>query len=181
MTEEWKDIEGYENLYQVSNLGRVKSLNFKRSGKEKIMKSHVNKVGYVAISLYKSGKDKIHTVHRLVAKHFIPNPDNLPQVDHINTNRTDNRVENLKWCTNEENSNNTITKEHMSEGQKGKYGANSNRSKVILQYDLNGNFIAKWYGALEIERVLGFKTKHISDVCLGRRKTCHGYMWKYAS
>ena len=101
----WKDIEGYEGLYQISNLGRIKS---SYNGKEKILKPFDNH-GYFRIQLYKNGVRKKETIHRLVAKAFIPNPENKPYIDHINTIRTDNRVENLRWVTHEENNNNPLT------------------------------------------------------------------------
>lgn len=101
----WKDIEEYKGLYQVSNLGRVRSI---RNGKEKILKPFDNH-GYLRVQLYKDGVRKKETVHRLVAKTFIPNPENKPYVDHINTIREDNKVENLRWVTHEENINNPLT------------------------------------------------------------------------
>lgn len=109
MTEIWKTIKDYPN-YQVSNLGRVKSLNYLRTGKEKILRINKDKDGYFQITLSKNGKVKTHKIHRLVAEHFIPNPDNKPCIDHINTDRTDNNVENLRWTTQKENCNNPITK-----------------------------------------------------------------------
>ncbi|WP_394897654.1 NUMOD4 domain-containing protein [Clostridium butyricum] len=117
MTNEiWKDIAGYEGLYQVSNLGRVKSLpREKWNGKsfqklnEKILKVVVNKSGYVQVALCKKSKYKNLYVHRLVARAFIDNPENKKEVDHINTIRNDNRVENLRWVTPKENNNNELT------------------------------------------------------------------------
>lgn len=107
MIEEWKDIEDYPN-YQVSSMGRIKSLNYNKTGKEKIMKvTPCN--GYFNLTLCKDGKTKQFQIHRLVAQAFIPNPENKPEIDHINTDRTDNRVENLRWVTHKENSNNPIT------------------------------------------------------------------------
>lgn len=103
MEEEWRDIEGYEGLYQVSNLGRVKRL-------PKIMKTTTDAQGYKVISLKdESGKAKVVKVHRLVAQAFLPNPENKPVVDHINTDRGNNFVDNLRWCTQKENCNNPIT------------------------------------------------------------------------
>ena len=98
MEEIWRDVEGYEGLYQVSNLGRVKSLNYRRTGKEKILKPIKIKKQYMNVKLCKNGKLKQYMIHRLVAKAFIPNPDNKEQVNHINEIKTDNRAENLEWC-----------------------------------------------------------------------------------
>lgn len=114
MSEIWKDIEGYEGKYQVSNLGRVKSLNYKRTGKERVIRLNFNNGGYLLVDLWKNGKGKKYTIHRLVAQAFISNPCNKPCVDHINTIQTDNRVENLRWVSYKENSNNVLTKEHIS-------------------------------------------------------------------
>lgn len=108
LNEEWKDIKGYEGLYQVSNKGRVKSLKNKGVDRECILKVVTNR-GYLQVRLCKNSNVKTLKIHRLVAEAFIPNPDNKPCIDHINTERTDNSVENLRWCTQKENMNNPIT------------------------------------------------------------------------
>lgn len=102
----WRTIEGYNGMYQVSNLGNVKSLRF---GKERVLKTAFDNNGYHRLGLYKDGKVKKWYVHRLVCEAFIPNPDDKPCIDHINTDRTDNRVENLRWATVKENQNNPLT------------------------------------------------------------------------
>lgn len=108
--EVWKDIKGYEGLYQVSSLGRIKSLERITKGriryykKEKILKNHIGQDGYFKTYLYKLGKVKTCRINRLVAETFIPNPENKPEVNHINEVKTDNRVENLEWTTRKENS-----------------------------------------------------------------------------
>ena len=124
---EWKEIKGYEGLYQVNNEGMVRSVGrevtYLVKGKypaKKIIdgelkKPFLNNKGYLMVDLHKNGIRKHHSVHRLVAEAFIPNPDNKPCIDHINTDRTDNRVENLRWCTYSENNNNPSTKNKMKE------------------------------------------------------------------
>ena len=165
--EVWKDIPGYEGLYQASNLGNIKSLNYNNTKKEKNLKSKYDKRGYLAIELRNNGKRYYTRVHRLVAQAFIPNPNNFPQVNHINEIKDDNRVENLEWCTNDYNT-------HY--GTHYKRAAESNYKKVN-QYDLNGNYI-KTYNSIS-EAMNKTKTTHISSVCLGKRKTASKYHWEY--
>lgn len=172
--EEWKDIKNYPD-YMVSNQGRVKSLNFKRTGKEQVLRCCKGKDGYLAVKLYKNGKLKNFKVHRLVSEAFIPNTNNKPFIDHINTDKTDNRVENLRWVTSKENSNNPLTKGK----QVGKIGKLSPNHKPILQFTLDGEFIKKWDGAREIEREIGYYNNNISMCCSGKRKTAYGYIWRY--
>lgn len=165
----WKDIEGFEGKYQISSMGRVKSLNFKLTGKEQIMSLKVNKYGYKQILLYKDKKYKTFLIHRLVAQAFIPNPENKPEIDHINTNKTDNRVENLRWATSKENKNNPITIE--------KY---KNCSSIpVLQFTLDGELVRKWDSATQAERELGFIQSNISMCCSGKRKKTGNYKWHY--
>lgn len=127
--EEWKDIKGFEGLYQVSNKGRVKSLDryAYNHGKlqfrpERILKQNIQKAGRnkrCAVVLCKDGKTRSLRVHRIVAEAFIPNPENKPFIDHIDTDSTNNCVENLQWATAKENSNNPLSKKHSSEAKKG--------------------------------------------------------------
>ena len=118
MTKEvWKDIEGYEGLYQVSNKRRVKSLNYKRSGKERILKRLKNKWGYLFVHLQKDGKQKGCKLHRLVAQAFIPNPENYPEVNHRDEDKTNNAVDNLEWCTRKYNCNYGTRNEKVSKSK----------------------------------------------------------------
>lgn len=119
----WKDIEEYEGIYQVSNLGNV------RNNKSKIIKSRVTKSGYVIIDLNKEGKKKTKYIHRLVAEAFIPNPDNKPCVDHLDTNKQNNEVDNLRWVNHSENMLNPLTRKHNSESSKGKIASEETRKK----------------------------------------------------
>ena len=101
----WKDIEGYEGLYQVSNLGRVKSLKVSKIKSERIRKSYQQSSGYISIVLCKNGKVTNHKIHRLVANAFIDNPDNLPEINHKDEDKTNNCVDNLEWCDSSYNKN----------------------------------------------------------------------------
>ena len=193
----WKPIKDYEGLYEVSNLGRVKSLNYRKPGKEKILKNIESNYGYLMVGLTKNGKQKLFTVHRLVAETFIPNLEGKPCIDHINTVKSDNRVENLRWVTYEENNNNPLTKKKysenhrkqnseetkkkLSESKKGKHcGENNPKSKPVVQIDLNTNeVINTYFGTREAARQTGFNQSNISKCCRGKQKSHKGYKWKF--
>ena len=118
--EEWRDVVGYEGLYMVSNCGRVKSLKFSNGKREKIMKLSDRGNGYLRVSLSKDGESKHYNVHRLVAIAFIPNPDNLPYVNHKDECKTNNNVDNLEWCTVEYNNTYGTAKERQAEKLRGR-------------------------------------------------------------
>ena len=171
MQEIWKDIPGYEN-YQISNLGNVKSLNYLRTGKEKLLKPGLSSSGYYFVPLCKNGEKKYFRVHRLVALAFIPNPDNKPCVDHINGDRLDNREKNLRWCTNKENQNYPLARKNKINNPK--------LSKPILQIDINtGKIINEYPSIMEVERQLEIAGGNISNCCNGKLKTAYGYYWRY--
>lgn len=176
MIEIWRDIKDYEGLYQVSNWGRVKSLgngNSKNS-KVRILKTSKNKCGYLYVVLCKDGKVKTYKVHRLVAEAFIPNPLNLPQVNHKSENKQDNRVENLEWISASGNTNYGTRNRRVSEKM-----TNGKLSKEVLQYSLDGTFIKEFPSTREIERQLNFDNGFISKNCLGKCKSAYGFIWKY--
>ena len=171
--EYWKDIPNYEGLYQVSNLGRVKRLEsavwngYKYvSKKEHILKPHTNTHGYPSVILCKNGKHhKNHRVHRLVAQAFIPNPQNKPYIDHINTIRNDNRIENLRWATREENDHNPIT-------LKNRIGKCGIKIKCLNTGEV---FVSSG----EARRKLGISVGNIIGCCKGKRKSAKGYKFEY--
>ena len=164
MEEIWKDIEGYEGLYQVSNMGRVKSLR-----RNIILKNRIKRKGYVRVMLRTNNIPKEYFVHRLVATAFISNPDNLPQVNHKDENKTNNCVNNLEWCDGKYNINygTGIIKSARS------------RSKKVLQFKLDGTFIKEWKSTMDVQRNLGLPNSHISECCRGEQAYAYGYIWKY--
>lgn len=199
MEEIWKDIEGYEGLYQVSDLGNVRSLKFSGGNKVKLLKQNTNQ-GYKQVTLCKNGKMKTCKVHRLVAMAFISNPNNYKEVNHKDENPSNNDVSNLEWCTSEYNNNygtrtkraseskrgkhcSEETKKKISKTKKGKYkGKDSPNAKPILMYDKEGNFIKRFECIHDANEYLG-KGRYCSNItmCLtGRRKTAYGYVFKYA-
>lgn len=157
----WKDIQGYEGLYQVSNLGNVKSL--RRNLILKLSKNRNN--GYSQVSLHKNGVQTTLLVHRLVGMCFIKNPKNLPQINHKNEIKTDNRVENLEWCDNRYNCN---------------YGSkNDNLKKKTNQYTKSGELVKTWSSLSEIQRKLGFNQPNLSNCCNGYLPQAYGFIWRY--
>ena len=165
MKEIWKPIKNYEGLYEVSNLGNVKSIK-----NNTLIKPALNK-GYLRLVLYKNGKKKNKTIHQLVAQAFIDNPNDYICVNHINEVKTDNRVENLEWCDNNYNDN---------------YGTRNKRiakrlSKKIVQLDINNNYINTWDSASDVGRIIGINPSNIRSCCRNIRKNAGGYIWKYYS
>lgn len=180
--EEWKDIKGYEGLYQVSNLGRVKSLERtvtrkdgrKRTIRERILKPTPDRGGYLLVSLSKgSGKSKVFKVHRLDCEAFHENPESKPCVNHIDENKINNAVSNLEWCTYEENIN------YGTRTVRSAKAIAKARSKPVGQYTRGGVLVKVWQSTREVERQLGFFSGHISEVARGKLKTAYGYVWKY--
>ena len=127
--EVWKDIPDYEGLYQVSNLGRIKSLNFNKTGKEKIMKPRTGN-RYYMIALWKNGIRKDYLLHRIIAETFIPNPQNKPFINHKDENCFNNSINNLMWCTHKENMNWGTRNERISKANKGKVIPKNIREKI---------------------------------------------------
>lgn len=171
----WKPIKGYEWLYEVSNLGNVRSLpNKTRKGIRLLKKTPDVSYGYYIVNLYKNGKTVTFRVHRLVAETFLPNPNNYPVVNHINEIKTDNRVCNLEWCTVQYNTCYGTGLKRTSEKQKN----DPNRSKKIVQMSLSGEVIKVWPSLNETRRN-GFRQHSVYDCCQGKQKTHRGYLWAY--
>lgn len=190
MREIWKDIKEYEGLYQVSNLGNIKSLNrtIENKGsiggeyriKEKNRAQTISKTGYYICTLYKKGKGRTFKVHRLIAEVFIDNPDNLPIINHKDGNKLNNSIDNLEWCDYSHNN-----KEAYKQGLKEKnlkwiIECNKRKRKKVNQYDLNNNLIKQYKSIHEAENETKVHHINIIKVCKGERITAGGYKWKYA-
>lgn len=183
MEEIWKDISGYEGLYQVSNLGRVRSFDrYVRNGtsnrnikRGKILKPCVTRDGYLQLNLIKDKKKKVSTIHRLVAKAFIENPENKPCVNHIDGNKQNNNVTNLEWVTYSEN-----TIHAMKIGLKTDPKGRNHYKRAVNQYTLDGKFIRRWESIKAVQDKWNLKSIKISSCCRGRIKTSLGYKWEYA-
>lgn len=160
MKEVFKDIPGYEGLYQVSNLGRVKSLNYLNTKQEKILKFRQNNCGYLYVTLSKNGIAKCYSVHRLVARTFIENPANLPQVNHIDQNKQNNCALNLEWCTVQ-------------------YNTRYSQAKKVGCYK-EGELVKVYDAIIDVEKD-GFKRWVIKRCCNNKSgyKSSGGYQWKY--
>ena len=170
--EEWRDIAGYEGLYQVSNLARVRSVDriinavlrgttYTRNIKGRVLRQRKIYRGYCAITL----KNKSLFIHRIVAEAFVPNPDNLPEINHKDENKLNNRADNLEWCDRPYNVN---------------YGTGiQRREKPIEQLTLDGQHVAYYTSIKNAERQLGFDQSYITKACRGKRNTAYGYQWRY--
>lgn len=205
--EEWRDIDEAKGSFMISNYGRIKALPRIRKNhyseklwKERIRRLGYNKKGYPIINLTVDGKSVLSkAVHILVAKAFIQNTQNKPQIDHINAIRIDNRVCNLRWATAYENAHNLITERRVIEARakqigvsfseerrrkigerakhyKRRYGKEHPNSKQVIQKTLNGEYVREWDCAREASKVYGC---HIIDCCKGYRNQCGGYRWEY--
>lgn len=177
----WRDIIGYEGLYQVSNFGRVKSLSRRKHSnlvnvkvlitKTRILKPSITKYGYIRIALSNFGVKKYH-VHTLMARAFIPNPENKPEVNHKNGLKSDNRLDNLEWVTRVENARHAWDNGLIFIGMNG-------AEKPVYQYDKNGIFIRKWRSAQEAGRS-GYSSSSICQCCNGVLTSSYNYIWSYS-
>ena len=189
MEEIYKDIKDHEGKYQVSNLGNIMSLNYRNTDRAELMSPRKDKDGYYRVCLSKKGKKDWFLVHRLVAEYFLPNPDNLPQVNHKiegNEGKTINMVftnddgsineekTTIEWCDGKYNHNYGTINERIS-----KANTNGKRSKPVLQFTLDGEFVREWPSTRECERN-GFERSGVIRCCNGKLKSSHGFRWQYA-
>lgn len=180
--EVWKDVVGYEDLYQISNIGRLKAKkrivyrgnrwgnNSDILKEEHILVPNITKYGYVRSVLTKDKKHKSYAIHRLVAEAFISNPENLPFVNHKDENKSNNKVENLEWCTAKYNSNYGTCIDRIRE-------KNTGKGHVVFQYDKDGKFMARFSNAYEALRCLGKYHNGIQDACK-TGNLCYGFQWR---
>lgn len=161
----WKEIDGFPD-YEVSNLGRVCSF---KGRYPRILKLRKSSSGYLQVILCMGGKMIGKTIHRLVAESFVPNPENKPQVNHIDEDKKNNVAENLEWVTRKENCNHGTRNKRVAE----------TKGKVVVQYTTGGFFMAEYPSIMEAGRVTGIAQSSICQVCRGKRKTAGGYIWCY--
>lgn len=167
---EWRGIKDYEGYYQVSDTGLVRSLDRniiysdgrKYIKKGKILRLKKDRNGYPRVELYRNNKCRGFYVHRLVAEAFIPNPTNLPQVNHKDENILNNNVNNLEWCD-------------------GKYNVRYSIAVKVSQFDKSGNYIKTWNCIQDVTQELGISSSHIVMCCKKRMKSAGGFCWNYAS
>ena len=190
--EEWRDIVGFEGFYKISNLGRVKSmsrtiytgrnLSTVRTQNETILAGGKYRGGYFHVGLYLNGSQFIRKVHRLVCSAFIDNIYDKPQVDHIDGDKTNNKVSNLRWVTGAENIQNPITMKIMKNNGsylRGRFGKDSPFSKSIVQKNFLGDTVRVWDSMSEIKSELGYSMASISMCCNSKRNSAYGFAWSF--
>ena len=188
--EKWREIPGYDGKYEVSTYGNVRCVNFRKTGKSQIMKMTLSRHGYYMITLRYQGKNVNRSVHRLVALTWIPNPNNLPEIDHINSIPSDNRIENLRWCTKAENLMNPATiakrkytasipysKNPITEDRRLKISIRM--SKPVIQMNGGGKYINEFKSITDAALQTKIHPGSINKCCRGKIKTAGGYKWEY--
>lgn len=185
----WRDIKGYEGSYQISNYGKVKSLERKvfipqsyglqhRQLREKLLSILNSSIGYHKVILTKNATQKQFCIHRLIAEAFIPNPDNLPIINHKNGIKTDNRIENLEWCTQQHNIIHSWEMGFSKPYWQDKGGIGYFGNKSVCQYDKNGNLLATFYSFKQASEITKVSRSGISLCVSGKLHHAGGYIWK---
>ena len=181
MIEIWKEIKGYEGLYQVSNLGNVRSMNFLKKKIVQNLKIKEDSNGYLSAMTQVKSIQKRYRVHRLVAMAFIPNPENLTDVNHKDCDKKNNAVSNLEWVSRKRNMNHAWENGRMkiTRHMEGKTGILHHLSKPVIQFDIFGGIVGEFAGLSEAEIITGVNHSSIMRVCKGRNKSAGGFTWKY--
>lgn len=185
MTEIWRDIPGYEGLYQASNRGNIRSLNWRKRGviRNLYLKPHTK--GYLQVELSKNGVKKMITVHRLVATTFIPNPNNLPTINHKDENKKNNNILNLEWCTSSYNTSfsksECSNKDELFNKQSDKNVPYKHNQRVAQIDVLSGNTVKIWKNIATIKNEKKYNTSGIRECCKGNRNTAYGFKWQFAN
>lgn len=181
MKEIWKDIEGYEGLYMVSNLGNVKSMNYCHRGYAQNLVPKVNNSGRLWVELFAGGNKKQMLIHRLVAMAFIPNEHNYPQINHIDENPKNNAVTNLEWCTQSQNIR-AYRANHPGKPKIQRWVKRKPRKHLkVEQLDECGNTVRIWNNSCQVACETGMSDWSISECCRGKRKTAYGFKWRYVT
>ena len=205
----WKDFEDYEGKYQISNRGNVKSLNYRHTGKERILKPQKTGRGYLFVYLYKDGKAKKYLVHRLVAEVFLDNPEGYTEVNHKDENKTNNNADNLEWCsrsyncsyndkakkagkkTSEKMRGRKLSEEHkkkIAEKLRGRKHSEEHIKKIaekhckpVIAIDKRTGLKLEFVSSIEAERETGISNSNICACCKGKINSCGGFYWMYAN
>lgn len=173
----WVDIPGWEGFYQVSNFGRILSLNYNHTGKPRLRIARLGRGGYLYVNLHKCGVTKTMKVHRLVAIAFIPNPNNLPQINHKDEDKLNNCVWNLEWC--DSSYNNKYGNRPRKVLDAYKRNGSSKAKRPVVKIDKDGTVIDEFISISEAARQVGVRRESLRDCVLGRQHTCVGYVWRY--
>ena len=188
--EEWRDVVGYEGLYMVSSYGRCLSMGritIRKNGiqqytEPKLISYNMVAGNYLHYRLWKDNREKHMSIHRLVAIAFIPNPNGYLEVDHIDTNKTNNIVSNLRWCTRSMNQQNPITRKRNSLSKLGRTDIAKSQKKAVVRINPKDKIDVKFYeSASATHREDGFNHSKVCEVCRGERKLHGGYIWMWAS
>lgn len=181
MKEIWKDIKGFEGIYQVSNLGNVKSLNYRNTKEEKMLTPKKNNSGYLWLELTNNKKKSCLLIHRIVALEFIPNLNNLPIVNHKDENPMNNCVDNLEWCTALQNVRYSIDLHpERTRGRKGTRRPHKYTQNVI-QKTLDGKIVKEYDCTADVAIDNKFNQWSIIQCCTGKRNTAYGYKWEFVN